>query len=310
MKISIVITILGLLAAPSPAWTQVKLVPPASMAGKGAIATIPADFAWAPICPAGKSLNDILSSHGKDWGYSAFGPGVLSQKENEALYGLLEKYFSCLAAAYGNVEICNYLPGMQSTLDKYYGTPHYRCLDRVTKVLFYAYATGRLASDLPCRKFFEGDNLTGADVPPEFCREAALGFAHVCNHPKAGNKKAKCNEAFPSSRSYCKTPLCLESFKLYSALKDGNMNGCPEKHLTECGAFFVRSPSFCSSILQNAGGVYCRGLAAHEHERRKSPPTETLKKREAERIAAEQKKEEQKSLEETNRKIKKVLNRE
>jgi hypothetical protein len=323
MKKSGVITIVGLLAAilslqhiqrksaaPPPPSPPANFTPPASMGGKGSLATIPADFARAPICPGGTSLNDILSSHGKDWGYSAFGPGVLSMPENDALYGLLEKYFSCLSAAYGNVEICNYLPGVQSTLDKYYGTPHYRCLNPVTKVLFYAYAAGKFSSDLPCRKFFEGDNVTGAEVPPEFCREAAKGFAHVCDHPHAGNKKARCHEAFPSSRSDCKTPVCLESFNLYSALKDGKVTDCPGKYLTECGAFFAKSPSFCSSILEKAGEVYCQGLAAHEHERRKSLPVETLKKRETERTAAEQKKAEQKRIEESNRKIRKVLGRE
>ncbi|MEI7529663.1 MAG: hypothetical protein WCK76_12055, partial [Elusimicrobiota bacterium] len=184
------------------------------------------------------------------------------------------------------------------------------CLNPVTKVLFYAYAAGKFSSDLPCRKFFEGDNLTGADVPPEFCREAAKGFAHVCDHPNAGKKKAKCHEAFPSSRSDCTTPVCLESFALYSAIKDGKTDGCPEKYRTECGAFFAQSPSYCSSILEKAGGVYCQGLAAHHHELRKSLPEETLKAREAERIAAKQKKEEQDRIEKDNRKIRKALGRE
>ncbi|MEI7529863.1 MAG: hypothetical protein WCK76_13085, partial [Elusimicrobiota bacterium] len=86
MKKTGVITIVGFLAAifflqymqresaaPSPPSPPADFIPPASMAGKGPLETIRTDFAKEPICPAGKSLNNILSSHGTDWGYSAFG---------------------------------------------------------------------------------------------------------------------------------------------------------------------------------------------------------------------------------------------
>ena len=220
-------------------FAQVSICPP----GKGPGAIIPKAFMTAANCPPGRSLNGLLSSHGTVWGYLAFGPDAFSKAENDAVYGLLAEYFSCQAVLYGDMEMCNYLPGVQHRLDRYFTTPNYKCVDPSTKVLFYAYAAGKFKSDLPCRKFFTGDNVTGANVPPEFCREVSKGFAYICDAPQAGSRKARCHEAFPSSPSDCKTPVCMENFNLYSALKDSNMSGCPDKYKNECGAFFTKSPA-------------------------------------------------------------------
>ena len=277
-------------------------VPPAAMAGRGPIATIPSDFAKSSIYPGGGSLNDILAAHGKTWGYSAFNPGSFTKEENDAVYGLLAKYFSCTAVAYGKMEMCNYVPGVQNVkIDKYFTTPNYQCMDPAVKVLFYGYAAGKFQSAKPCFQYFKGDNVAGARVPPDFCEGAGQGFDFVCNHKDAGKNKARCHEAFPSSREDCKSSECLDNFSLYSALKDNNMSGCPENYMSECSAFFTKSPSICSVILEKLGGIYYPTLAAHEQ----SDSKEMVKKREA-----ALKKEEQKLQDEINKKAKKALGKE
>ncbi|MDO8804439.1 MAG: hypothetical protein Q7R35_08405 [Elusimicrobiota bacterium] len=272
--------------------------PPAAKAARGAIAAIPAEFAKQTLC-AGKSLNDILASHGKVWGYSAYSPEAFTKPENDAVYGLLAKFFSCQAVVYGDLDMCNYVPGVQHKLDKYFTTPNYQCVDPSVKVLFYAYAAGKFKSELPCHRYFEGDNVTGAKVPPEFCTGAAQGFAFVCNHPKAGNNKAKCRQAFPSNRDDCSNADCLDNVSLYSALKDNNLSGCPEKYMSECAAFFTKSPTSCSVILEKLGGIYCQSLSAHEQS------GDSQKK-----LAEEAKKEEQKRIAEINKQAKKLLGKE
>lgn len=294
--------------APEPVpFTQpsAKIVfnPPASMGGKGALPAIQADFAKQQLCSDGKSLNDILASHGKTWGYSAYDKSAFTKPENDAVYGLLAKFFSCQAVVYGDLEMCNFLPGVQNKLDKYFHTPHYQCMDPSTKVLFYAYANGKFKSDVPCYKFLDGDNLAGAKakLPPDFCRGAADGFAALCSNPKAGSNKEKCREAFPSSRDDCKTEGNLENFSLYSAIRDNNLSGCPEKYMSECSAFFTKSQSACQPILQNLGGVYCQAAAMHQQ----ANSSETQRK-----LAEEKKKADQKIMEDINKKARKALGKE
>jgi hypothetical protein len=155
---------------------------------------------------------------------------------------------------------------VQSELDKYFTTPNYRCLEPSAKLLFYAYAAGKFKSDLPCGKFIAMDYMAGADLPPEFCRDAAKGFAHICGSLPAGGKKDQCRQAFPSNGRDCKSAQCREDFSLYSALSGTNQAGCPASYKRECGAFFTKSPSGCSAVLKELGSVYCKALLAHKSE--------------------------------------------
>ncbi|MEI7528446.1 MAG: hypothetical protein WCK76_05825 [Elusimicrobiota bacterium] len=255
---------------------QGGFTPPPVMAGKGPIPAILSNFANAPVCRDGKSLNDILSSHGRLWGYSATGPEAFYKNENDAVYALLAKYFSCQAVAADNPDMCNFLPGAQSGKENYFHSPNYQCVGPSTRVLFFAYAAGKYKSEQPCRKYLAGDNVSGASVPPEFCREAAKGFAWVCD--KAGSSKARCRMAFPSSRDDCKNPECVENFQLYSALQDGSRAGCPKAYAGECGAFFSKSPAGCAGVLEKLGETYCQSLSNHLSSAERTSIDETNKK--------------------------------
>ena len=275
--------------------------PPPVVTTKGPIPTIPADFAKAPVCATGTTLNDILSSHGKVWGYSAYEPTAFTKTENDAVYNLLAKFFSCQAVIYGDTKMCNFVPGVQHKLDKYFNTPNYQCVDPAVKVLFYAFANGKFKDEEPCRQYFKGDNLAGAKVPADFCTGAARGFDYVCDHPKAGANRTKCHEAFPTNRDYCQQTECFDNVSLYLALKDNNLSGCPEKYMSECAGFFTKSQSSCSSVLEQLGAVYCQTLNIHEA----SGNSADQKKRDE-----EQKKAMQKAIEEINKKARKALNKE
>ncbi len=275
---------------------------PASMAGPGALPTIPADFAKASICSSGKSLNDILSSHGKIWGNSHFTQTSFAKEENDMIYGLLAQFFSCNAVAYGNLNMCNFLPGVMDKKDKYFSSPNYKCVDPASRVLFYAYAAGRFntGGEGICRRYLAGDSVEGAKVPPEFCREVSKGFSYICDMAPSRDR-SRCREAFPSDRRNCRTQDCLDNNSLYAALRENNIAGCPDKYMTECGVFSTKSASVCSLILDKVGGLFCQTVALHEQ---KVPP-DVLKQR-----AAAQKKEEQKILEDVNKNARKALGKE
>ena len=275
---------------------------PAQMAGPGPIPTIPADFAKAPIGYTGKSLNDILSSHGKIWGNATFGPDVFTKEENDVIYGLLGQFFSCSAVAYGDLHMCNYLPGVLNKKDRYFGSPHCKCIDPSNRVLFFAYAAGRfnLNGEGVCQQYLKGDSVEGARVPPEFCREVSKGFSYICDMAPARDR-SRCREAFPADSRSCRTQDCLDNNRLYLALRDNNIAACPEKYMTECGVFSTKSASVCQLILDKIAGVFAQTIATHEQNA--SPE----KKK---RLEEARKKEEQKILEDVNKKARKVLGKE
>lgn len=275
---------------------------PAEMAGPGPLPVINADFAKAPIGYTGKSLNDVLSSHGKIWGNATFGPDVFTKEENDALYGLLAQFFSCNAVAYGDLNMCNFLPGALTKKDRYFASPNYKCLDPSNRVLFFAYAAGRFNSngEAVCRKYLTGDSVEGARVPPEFCREVSKGFAYICDMAQARDR-GRCREAFPSDSRNCRTQDCMDNNRLYLSLRDNNMATCPEKYMTECGVFSTKSASVCSLILDKVAGAYAQTLETHE--RNASPE----KKK---RLEEARKKEEQKIIEDVNKKARQALGKE
>jgi len=287
--------------APMQAPARSVFAAPAVKAGPGPLPTIPAEFAKASICPSGKSLNDILSSHGKVWGgNSVFQQNTFTTDENNAIYGLLAQFFSCNAVAYGDLKMCNFLPGEMYKKQKYFDSPNYQCVAPANRVLFYAYAAGRYSDESVCQKFLAGDSVSGARVPPEFCREVAKGFSYICEVAPAGDR-SRCREAFPADKRSCRTQECVENNSLYQALKDNNISGCPDKYMTECSVFSTRSSSVCSLILDKVGALYCQTLLTHEN----SVTPEMAKKREE-----AQKKEQQKIMEEVNKNARKALGKE
>lgn len=286
----------GAIKAPAKA----AFTPPAQMAGAGPLPTINADFARSPVL--GRSLNDVLSSHGSVWGGATFGPDAFTPEENNALYGVLAQFFSCNAVAAGDLNMCNFLPGALTKKDKYFWSPHYQCLDPANRVLFFAYAGGRYDArgEEVCRKYLAGDSVEGARVPPEFCREVVKGFSYICDMAPA-RERTRCREAFPADAANCRTQSCVENSRLYLSLRDNNISSCPEKYMTECGVFSTKSNSMCSLLQDKAVELYAQTVLHHEQ----NPSPERKRRMEEER-----KKEEQKILQEINKKAKKALGKE
>lgn len=272
---------------------------PAEMAGAGPLPTINADFARAPVGYTGKTLNGILSSHGKVWGNATFGPEAFTKEENDALYSLLAQFFSCNAVAYGDLNMCNFLPGALTKKDKYFWSPHYQCLDPASRVLFYAYAAGRfnVNSEAVCRKYLAGDSVEGAKLPPEFCREVAKGFSYICDIAPARDR-SRCREAFPADSRNCRTQDCMDNNRLYLSLRDNNISACPDKYMTECGVFSTKSGSVCSLILDNIAGTFAQTEATHE---------QNMSPEKKKRLEEARKKEEQKIIEDVNKNARKAL---
>lgn len=288
--------------APIKSSAKAAFAAPAQMAGAGALPAINADFAKSPVGYTGKSLNDVLAAHGKVWGGATFGPDVFTPEENNALYGVLAQFFSCNAVAFGDMKMCNFLPGALTKKDKYFWSPHYQCVDPANRVLFYAYAGGRFdpKGEEVCRQYLAGDSVEGAKVPPEFCREVAKGFSYICDMAPARDK-SRCREAFPADSASCRTQSCVENNRLYLSLRDNNIAGCPEKYMTECGVFSTKSNSMCSLLQDKAVELYAQTVLYHEQNA--SPE----KKR---RMEEERKKEEQKIIQEINKKAKQALGKE
>jgi hypothetical protein len=290
-------------ASPIRSSAKPVFTPPAQMAGSGPLPLINADFARTPIGYTGKSLNEILSSHGKVWGGATFGADAFTPDENHSLYGVMAQFFSCMAVAYGDLNMCNYLPGALTKKDRYFGSPHYACIDPSDRTLFFAYAAGRFEmakGEEACRRYLAGDAVEGARVPPEFCREVSKGFAYICDMAPPRDR-SRCREAFPAESANCRTQSCTENNRLYLSLRDANIGACPEKYMTECGVFSTKSPSVCMVLLDKIAGVYSQTVMTHDQNA--SP--EKKKRQEEER-----KKEEQKIIEDINKKARQALGKE
>ncbi|OGR77152.1 MAG: hypothetical protein A2X32_07680 [Elusimicrobia bacterium GWC2_64_44] len=301
-------------------------VPPRSGAptAYGALPTIKNGVYDRGLCQGG-SLNEILSSHGRLWGYTArhasFRPA-----ETEKMYGVLGRYLSCVGLARRSPSYCDYLPGLDSgasvKLDRF-GTPNARCREFYTDVSFPGFAAGREKSDEPCRLVLAGSNLSeGRRVPGrEFCEAAAAGQEGLCDKfaPSISREElAQCRRFLPARKDDCGSDgECLSRLAVYEAMKAGDAAACPEDYRGQCGAFLSGSEASCSVLLVKLGADYCEYLAGAQKRARGyaglSP--EELKEAlandaEAKVLAAREEAESKKVTEELNKRVRRMMGRE
>jgi hypothetical protein len=245
-------------------------VPPVSgpPATYGALPTVK-DAAYDRGACAGGSVNEMLSSHGKVWGYTA-SLRAFSPRETEAIYVLLASYFSCKGLAAGAPAYCDYLPAESGDgrgavpLAK---SPNFKCRTDYLDVAFPGFTAGRGAGDADCRMFYETNfgpgrsNLRTAD----FCRAAAKGIPNICGGLSQfvdAKDQADCRRVFPTRPRDCgDSPGCFYRTGIYEALKRGEAGACPESYRPQCGAYLSKSTDSCAGLLTALGGAYCEFLA-------------------------------------------------
>lgn len=97
----------------------------------GALPTIKKEIYDKGSCKGG-SLNEILSSHGRIWGYMA--PyGAFRSQETSAVYDLIGRYLSCVGLARGAPSFCDYLPGERPDVPLR-DSPNYKCREYYLEV--------------------------------------------------------------------------------------------------------------------------------------------------------------------------------
>lgn len=290
----------------------------------GPLPTIKNEIYDRGLCKGG-SLNEILSSHGRIWGYGAQ-YGAFKQDETEEVYALLGNYLACVGLARRSPSYCDYLPGLDNDralkLDRF-GTPNARCRERYMDVSFAGFAAGREKSDDACRIMLGGSSLSeGRQVPGEdFCSAAAAGMEGMCAKFAPFSSKqeqALCRRFLPASKDDCGSDgPCLARLAVYGALKAGDAAGCPEDYRGLCGSFLTKSEASCSVLLVKLGASYCEYLGSAQKRARGyaglSPAElkdalqrDAAAKAEAERQAAE----DRKTTEELNKRVRKMLGRE
>jgi hypothetical protein len=236
-------------------------------AGHGPLPVIKNEAYDRGLCKGG-SLNEILSSHGRVWGYGAR-HGSFREKESLEIYGLLAQYLACVGLARRAPEFCDYLPGENDAAGVgFYESPNYDCRDRYMNVSFAGFAAGREKSEEACailltsRNLAEGPRVRSA----EFCAAAAKGMEAVCPALAASlgaKRAAECRRALPAGDSDCGSDgECRARLAAYRAMKAGDGAACQEKDRELCGAFLSGSEASCSVLLVRLGKAYCDYLAS------------------------------------------------
>lgn len=252
-------------------------VPPRSGAPVtyGALPTIKNEIYDRGLCKGG-SLNEILSSHGRVWGYEAQ-HGAFRAHETEEMYALVGRYLACVGLARRTPSYCDYLPGLDSggsrKMDRF-ETPNYRCQEYYMDVAFHGFAAGREKSDEACRMVLRGSNLSeGRQVPgKDFCEAAAKGLENVCASFEGRinrHELGQCRRLLPAGKNDCGFDgPCLSRLSVYRALKAGDAAACPEEYRGLCGSYLSNSEASCSVILVKVGATYCDFLAGAQKRAR------------------------------------------
>lgn len=271
-------------------------------------------------CPGG-SVNDILSAHGRIWGYigdyRSFAPG-----ETKETYALLSDYLACLGLAAHDQAYCDYLPAAGSDARASVGpeeSPNYACRGAYAGVSLAGYAAGIETGTAVCSGFLAGSGvgLGGAVSPSDFCAVAASGFENVCSrlsrYVPQGAEPA-CRSAFPAEPSDCGSAECGERLAVYKAMKARDPGVCPEGRRELCAAYLSRSAAGCSAVLARLGTFYCAALAKAQERTNGyagySPDeVKAAVEERARRLSLEdaQRREDQRIIEENNRKTRKIL---
>jgi hypothetical protein len=218
-------------------------------------------------CPGG-SVNEMLSAHGRIWGYIG-NYRSFEDADTVETYRLLSSYLACVGLSRGDPAFCDYLPAAGSDskgtvpLSK---SPNYQCRKEYAEVSLPSYAAGVDKKEESCRTFLAlGDVGLGAELTEkEFCSAAAAGLGNVCGGlakfvPKG--KEAACRRVFPASPSDCGSADCVARLRTYEAMKARSAEACPQGRSELCAAYLAKSDASCSAILAKLGATYCAALA-------------------------------------------------
>lgn len=220
----------------------------------------------------GSSLQDMLATHGRYWGYLARN-AAFNQSETQKMYDQLADYTACQAAARPDIGLCDALPSEVEQSGHKVDvriTPGYRCRNRMINLLFEAYRAGNISGDSYCRLgvgTFNKEDLEKFSVP-EFCsvlpkgQEALEDFllkAFAVDTPEA---RARVRKEYPVKEGDCaKDKECLAKYGIYSAVKKGQPEACPNDYQSQCRALAERSTVPCDKVLRDMSQFYCEAVA-------------------------------------------------
>ena len=270
----------------------------------------------------GGSLNEMLSSHGRIWGYLA--PyGSFQHADTSEVYDLLGRYLSCVGLARGDPAFCDYLPreGRRGKFEvDRFSSPNSKCRGYYMNVSFPGFSAGRDKAEASCRIFqTEGSLAIVAQVPAEdFCAAAASGMEGMCGALSEfipEELSAKCRRVLPSGISDCGADRnCSSRLAIYGAMRSGDAGACPEDYRGLCSAFLSGTEASCPALLAKLGSSYCAYLAKAQKRAGGyagfSPEEvkEAIKKdAEAKTNAERQRLENQKITEEINKRVRKLM---
>ena len=286
-----------------------------------------AQSAYKGACPGG-SLAEILAAHGKIWGYFVPKANIAFEwKDNETIYKFLGDYAGCVATARADISVCDTLPGeLNSDMAKIPldSSLYAQCREKSGTWLGYSYLAGKIKGRDSCNAALAGipqrklarfslpDLCEAAAKGPDAARELLLKAMTKEKHRKAIKMR------LPGSKASCAGNAdCLNRFNLYNVVKDGKISACPRADAAYCEAVITRASTPCETIVRDMSKAYC---ASVERIKKKSggfigmskdEVQLEIKQQNAQKAAAElQKKEEEKTLIETNKKVKKILGKE
>jgi len=297
-----------------------------TVAGSSNDLSVPtAQSTYQGACPGG-SLAGIHAAHGKTWGYSVPKSNIaFDVKDNEPMYKFMGAYVECLAAARADISLCEAVPTTPTvSVTGKLNSPAFDCRTRTAKIMFDAYLLGKTTEFSVCeasRIFW--DEATREKISlPDYCQAASKGAQSAREFVAKAEPEypaEDANKVYPISKAECGgDPKCVFNFTIYSAIKSGNAAACPPAPAgTPCAAFITRSADSCESIVKDMSKTYC---AAVERVQKRSGGFIGMSKDEMQaRIAqvklekaAEElrKKEEEKTQQEINKKVKKLLGKE
>ena len=215
----------------------------------------------APACSGG-SFREILSAHGRTWGFPRPGGSSFSDEQSAALYALLTSYYSCKAAVSGDLGECDFTGGSAGGSVDRFNTPSFLCRERAAVTRMLGVMAGRDKQVTGCRMFL--DSFEGKKLPftaATLCNAAAGGLENLCRSLSGGMGKAdlaSCLKKFPSGMDDCSGDMaCLDTLQAYTAIKSWQPGSCPEAYRAQCQAVVSGDPAVCRQVEQQISALYC-----------------------------------------------------
>ncbi len=214
----------------------------------------------------GGSLEEMRLTHGTYWG-SRVEEGSFDFGETQKMYDMMASYVGCVAVARENIALCDTLPAeVTQGKDKWdaASTPKYKCQELATNTLLLAYIAGNVKNSAYCRKTlssWQPKDVARISVP-DLCKAGAeggmSGASDYLIKRMPPEVKGQINKSLPSSASSCGGDAkCLVTFQIYSAIKNGNVAGCPSSSDGYCEARITGNPASCENIVHEMSRNYC-----------------------------------------------------